>query len=191
MTKEEARKVFLQKRLALSDDVYHPLNLQLYHLFFSQIDLSFVRCIHIFLSMTEKREPDTWSIIDRIRREFPHVRISVPKVGDDHLENFYFEGLHQLKKNRWGIWEPEQGVPTPTDKIDLVLVPLLAFDNTGHRVGYGKGYYDRFLKDCRATTQRIGVSFFEPLEKLTQVNEFDIRLTHCLTPTGIRKFDKT
>jgi 5-formyltetrahydrofolate cyclo-ligase len=137
MTKQEAREVFLQKRLALSEAEFQQLNFQLYNQFFAQLDLSFVKCLHIYLPIESKREPDTWPIIDRIQREFPHIRLSIPKVVGDHLENIYFEGLHQLKENKWGILEPEQGVPTPAEKIDMVIVPLLAFDESGNRVGYG------------------------------------------------------
>ncbi|MCX8491662.1 MAG: 5-formyltetrahydrofolate cyclo-ligase [Cyclobacteriaceae bacterium] len=181
MTKEEARKTFLQKRLALSEGAYQQFNFQLYNQFFTQIDLSFIKCIHIFLPIENKREPDTWPIIDRIRREFSHIRISIPKVVGDQLENIYFEGLHQLKKNKWGILEPEQGLPTPTEKIDIAIVPLLAVDVLGNRVGYGKGFYDRFLARCRPDCQRIGISFFDTIEKLENVDLTDVRLTRCLT----------
>jgi 5-formyltetrahydrofolate cyclo-ligase len=188
MTKEEARRIYLQKRLALSEDEYQRLNLQLYHQFFTQLDLSFVKCIHFFLPIERKREPDTWPIIERIRREFPHIRISLPKMKDDELENIYFEGLHQLKKNKWGILEPEQGVPTPSEKLDMVIVPLLAFDKNGHRVGYGKGFYDRLLATCRNDCMRIGVSFFSAIDLLEGINENDIRLNKCLTPLKIFSF---
>jgi 5-formyltetrahydrofolate cyclo-ligase len=189
MTKQEARKIYLQKRLDLSEGEYQQLNLQLYHQFFTQLDLSFIKCIHIFLPIESKREPDTWPIIERIRREFPHIRISIPKVTGDELENIYFEGLHQLKKNKWGILEPEQGVPTPAEKIDMVVVPLLAFDEKGNRVGYGKGFYDRFLAECRIRCQRIGISLFEPIEIIKDVNDNDIALTNCLTPNHLLTFD--
>lgn len=189
MTKAEARKIYLEKRLALTDAAYQQLNFQLYQQFFTHIDLSFIRCLHIFLPIESKREPDTWPIIDRIRREFPHVRLSIPKVVGDQLENIYFEGLHQLKKNKWGILEPQQGVPTPTEKIDIVIVPLLAVDVQGHRVGYGKGFYDRFLSICRPDCQRIGISCEEPCEALEDLNNNDIRLTHCLTPMDLLCFE--
>lgn len=188
MTKAEARKIYLEKRLALTDAAYQQLNFQLYQQFFTHIDLSFVRCLHIFLPIESRREPDTWLIIDRIRREFPHVRLSIPQIVGDHLENIYFEGLHQLKKNKWGILEPQQGVPTPAEKIDMVIVPLLAVDNRGHRVGYGKGFYDRFLTLCRPDCQRIGISFFEPTEEFNDVESTDVALTHCLEPSHFTSY---
>ena len=185
MTKQEAREIYLQKRLDLSEGEYQQLNLQLYHQFFTQLDLSFIKCIHFYLPIEGKREPDTWPIIERIRREFPHIRISLPKMKGDELENIYFEGLHQLKKNKWGILEPEQGVTTPLEKIDMVIVPLLAFDHVGHRVGYGKGFYDRFLAKCRKECNKIGLSLFDPIQKIDDIETYDLKLTNCLTPSQL------
>ncbi len=181
MTKQEARKIYLQKRLDLSEGEYQQLNLQLYNQFFAQLDLSFIKCIHFFLPIEDKREPDTWPIIERIRREFAHIRISLPKMNGNELENIYFEGLHQLKKNKWGILEPQQGVPTPAEKIDMVIVPLLAFDEKGHRVGYGKGFYDRFLVECRKDCLKVGISLFPAVDQFEGVEDNDIALTNCIS----------
>jgi 5-formyltetrahydrofolate cyclo-ligase len=104
------------------------------------------------------------------------------------MESFYFEDFHQLKKNSWGILEPRQGVPAPPEKVDLVIVPLLAFDKLGHRVGYGKGFYDRFLKDCRSDCKKIGLSFFSPEEKIDDANPFDVPLHLALTPKEVFQF---
>jgi 5-formyltetrahydrofolate cyclo-ligase len=190
MTKQELRQFYLQKRKALSEVEYAQLNLQLYQHFFSTIDLSFINVLHTFLPITSKKEPDTWPIIDRIRREFPHIRISIPRVNakTGELENFYFEGLHQLITNEWGIQEPKQGIPTETEKIDLVLVPLLVFDQSGHRVGYGKGYYDKLLIKCRPDCKKIGVSLFEAGDKIQDTNSTDVRLNQCVTPAAMINF---
>ncbi len=190
MTKTELRKLYLQKRKTLSEAEYFALNHRLTEIFFTSIDLSFIHVLHTFLPVVEKREPDTWLIIDRIRREFPHVRLSIPRVNNetDQLENFYFEGLHQLKKNNWGILEPEQGIPTPPEKIDLVLVPLLAFDKQGNRVGYGKGYYDRFLKTVKPACLKIGISHFDAPNEIDSVTNSDVSLNSVLTPSQLIQF---
>lgn len=189
MTKQELRKIYLEKRQSLSEAEYGQLNFQLYQNFFSAIDLSFIKVLHIFLPIILKKEPDTWLIIDRIRREFPHIRISIPKVNNQkgELENFYFEGLHQLTTNEWGIQEPKQGIPTEPEKIDFVVVPLLAFDKRGYRVGYGKGYYDKFLSQCKPETKKVGISLFPPIEILP-AQDFDVQLTSCITPTEVFEF---
>lgn len=187
MTKSELRKAFFQKRLALTEAECHQLSRQICDHFFFSVDVSFVKVLHIFLPIEKKNEPNTWLIIDRLRREFPNVHLSIPKTNGA-MENFYFEGLHQLETNTWGIPEPKQGIPTPTEKIDLVLIPLLAFDKKGHRAGYGKGYYDRFLASCRTDCKKIGLSFFEPVDPIEDVTEKDIKMNGCVTPSSFFNF---
>jgi 5-formyltetrahydrofolate cyclo-ligase len=188
MTKAELRKSYLQKRLALSDADCLNYGRLICEQFFFNFDLSFLNILHLYLPIEKNKEPDTWLILDRVRREFPNVRITVPRVRDNQLENIFFEGLHQLEKNAWGIPEPKQGMPTPTEKIDLVIIPLLAFDQVGHRVGYGRGFYDRFLKECRLDCKKVGLSFFGPIEKIADSGEHDVTLTHCITPYQLHKF---
>lgn len=190
MTKQEVRKRYLQKRQKISEAEYGRLNFDLYQNFFSNIDLSFIKVLHTFLPITEKKEVDTWLIIDRIKREFPHIRIAIPKVNSQTgvFDSFYFEGLHQLATNPWGIPEPKQGIPTEPEKIDLVLIPLLAYDRKGHRVGYGKGFYDKFLAVCRPDCKKVGLSFFNAEEEVVDLNDRDVPMDQCITPTGIFNF---
>lgn len=189
MTKKELRRLFLEKRKALPEGDFAQRNMALYSHFFASVDLSFVRVLHTYLPMVNSREADTWMIVDRVRREFPHVRISIPRVSHDHvLENFYYEGPQQLKSSTWGIPEPKQGVPTEAEKIDMILVPLVIIDKFGHRVGYGKGYYDRLLKRGRPDCQKIGISLFAPVDKIDDVSVHDMALDSCVTPDGTMVF---
>lgn len=184
MTKKELRKIYLEKRRALSDAEFVQLSHLLCEQFFSGVDLAFIRVLHVFIPIDKNREPDTWLIIDRLRREFPHIRLSIPRVNQDDgtLENYFFEGLHQLKPNAWGIPEPTQGVPTPPEKIDMVIIPLLAFDKQGQRVGYGKGFYDRLLAGCRPDCKRVGISFFEAVDRIDDTQPHDQPLHLVITP---------
>lgn len=188
MTKKEIRSEYLKLRLNLSIEKYKNLNQNLCDHFFSKADLSSVKTIHTFLPIITKREPNTWLIIERLKKDFPEIRISVPRVDHSKLINFYFEGEEQLEKNQWGILEPAFGEITPTGKIDLVIVPLLAFDSKGNRVGYGKGFYDQFLKECRSDCKKIGLSFFDPIEKIQDIGAHDEKLTQCITPLKMYSF---
>jgi 5-formyltetrahydrofolate cyclo-ligase len=189
MTKAEARILFLAKRKALSDAQRDVLNLNICHRFFASGYLGIIRNLHIFLSMERTREPDTWKLIDRIRREMPNIRLIIPRINEaGSLDHIYFEGLHQLKQSNLGILEPSDGVPANVNKIDMVIVPLVAVDMEGNRVGYGKGFYDRFLRECRPDCKKIGISYFEPLSKLTDVEEHDVPLDVCVTPDGVVVF---
>jgi 5-formyltetrahydrofolate cyclo-ligase len=87
-----------------------------------------------------------------------------------------------------GIPEPVQGELIPDEQIDLVFVPLLAFDKKGNRVGYGKGFYDRFLAQCRPNTQKMGLSFFCPIDEISDVDPWDVKLDSCICPDKIWTF---
>lgn len=188
MTKSETRNEFLKLRLGLAMPELASLNGKLCSSFFSSIDLASTKVIHTFLPIPSKKEPNTSLIIDKLKKDFAQIRISIPRVENDHLINFYFDGDNQLKKNQWGILEPTSGEPTLINKIDLVIVPLLAFDKKGNRVGYGKGFYDRFLSKCRPDCKKVGLSFFEPVDEITDVDSHDIKLTHCVTPENFYSF---
>ncbi len=81
------------------------------------------------------------------------------------------------------------GLEVPVAMIEVVFVPLLAFDQQGHRVGYGKGFYDQFLSECNPETIKIGLSFFETEDTIDDVFELDIPLNYCVTPSKIYQFD--
>jgi 5-formyltetrahydrofolate cyclo-ligase len=187
MNKKEVRKVFLQKRESLTEAQWQSACLAIYNTFFASVDLSFVGKLHIYLPIEGKREADTWQIIDKIRREHPAVRLIVPKIDKGRLSHFYFEGLHQIKTNTWGIPEPTQGIPAEPFQIDMVIAPLLAADTYGNRVGYGKGFYDRFLKECKPKCKKIGLSLFPLIEQI-DVDEFDVALDAVVLPDKFLEF---
>jgi 5-formyltetrahydrofolate cyclo-ligase len=67
-------------------------------------------------------------------------------------------------------------------------VPLVIVDSGGNRIGYGKGFYDRYLSSCRTETVKIGFSFFEPVGLIKDINQFDVPLNLCITPLRIYEF---
>ena len=92
-----------------------------------------------------------------------------------------------IKPNIWNIPEPPDGLQIKASKLEVIFVPLLAFDKVGHRVGYGKGFYDGFLKNC-PNAVKIGLSFFEADKKIKDIQPNDIALDYCLTPNQIYQF---
>ncbi|MBM3176384.1 MAG: 5-formyltetrahydrofolate cyclo-ligase [Bacteroidetes bacterium] len=189
MNKEGLRNVALSARLAMGEGEYQSRSAAITSYFFSAFDLSFLKIIHTFLPAPEKREPDIWPLIERIRRDFPHIRLTVPKVNGDVLQNFFFEGIHQLRKGAFGIQEPAQGIPVESEQIDLVLVPVLIGDLYGNRLGYGKGFYDRFLAECRKDCLKIGVSLLDTESEMLPAEPHDVRLNYLITPEGVINFN--
>ena len=185
MTKEQARKLYLQKRTGLTDAEFKKLNQKICDQFFSSLDLSFIKVLHSFLPIEKQKEVNTWLILDRVRKDFPEIRIAIPRINNQSsvLESYYFEDMGQLERNTWGIMEPSRGVPAPESQIDAVLVPLLAVDRKGNRVGYGRGFYDKFLMKIKG--KKIGLSFFPPVKEITGMSSQDIPIDVVVTPEGI------
>ena len=89
--------------------------------------------------------------------------------------------------NDFNINEPMNGEPVLATSIQLMLVPLLAFNESGYRVGYGKGFYDKVIADCSSKMIKVGFSFFEPVD-IDDANHLDKKLDFCITPHRIYQF---
>ena len=181
MTKQELRKIYLGKREKLSESEYDRLCRMIIENLFNKGNIASVSTLHTYLAVVEKKEPDTWPLLDRLKRESPHIRIAVPKMVGNELEHYYYEGLHQLDQNSFGIFEPTHGTHTDLDRIDTVVVPLLVADKEGNRLGYGRGFYDRFLSQLSPSCRKIGLSLFN-LEDKVPTDEWDVKLDLMITP---------
>ena len=190
MTKNELRKTYLAARQQLASPEINARSEQIAARFFAKFDLKKIEFLHCFLPIEQFGEIDTHLIIHRVWQDFPHIQIVVPRVdfATGAIENLLYTKRDELKLNKWLIPEPTHVETVGSDKIDLVLVPLLCFDESGFRVGYGKGFYDKFLKNCRADCLKIGLSFFPPVEKIADVNDFDKKLNFCVTAEKIWQF---
>ena len=93
-----------------------------------------------------------------------------------------------LGLNKYGIPEPKNGKKIKNNLIDVVFVPLLSYDKKGNRVGYGKGFYDRFLSNLSIKTIKIGLSLYEPENYIEGIDENDIKIDYCVTPNKIFSF---
>jgi len=143
---------------------------------------------HIFLPITEHKEVNTEYILHLLSGKDKEIVVSKCDFGSCHLIHFLLTDNTKIKKNEYNIPEPVDGLEVPTSKIDVVFVPLLAFDKTGHRAGYGKGFYDKFLTGCKPETIKIGLSFFEPEELIKDVFENDVKLDYCVTANEVYRF---
>lgn len=190
-SKEELRLEYKVKRCQLSLAIETTLNEMLLTQFM-KIDLSKVGFLHIFIPIEKYHEPNTYDIINYIQTFFPQVKIVVSRSNfDDYSMQHYVLDQHTIfEKNSWGISEPISGVEVAPSAIDMIVVPLLVFDLFGYRVGYGKGFYDRFFSRCKADVQRVGLSFFDPIDLISDKNEHDVKLTEAVTPNHIYHFDK-
>jgi len=177
------------KRCQLSKVDEESLNHELLSQF-QKIELTKVSYLHVFLPIQKYHEADTYPIINYVREFFPKIILVVSRsnFSDYSMQHYIFDHQTVFETNEWGIPEPVSGVEVSASVIDFILVPLLAFDVDGYRVGYGKGFYDRFFALCAPETQRVGLSFFDPIERISDRNEHDVVLTKAITPNRIYSF---
>jgi 5-formyltetrahydrofolate cyclo-ligase len=188
VNKQVLRETYLEKRLFLSEEEYVLRNSLLSQRFMESVDLSATTSLHTFLPMLEKREVNTWLIINFLRRQHPHINLYTSRtLADGHLEHYLLLEETRLKVSKWGIPEPVDTKPVSLNDLHIILVPLISFDKKGHRIGYGKGYYDRFLKKFPGAL-KIGVSLSPPLDKINFMDERDVAMHTCITPYAYYKF---
>jgi 5-formyltetrahydrofolate cyclo-ligase len=186
MLKEELRYHYSELRRDFSLQAIDTASLSIANQFLS-LPVWSLNYFHIFLQIEEKKEINTQYILSVLTGR--DKNIVVPKVAEENRFNNYLltDNTH-LVKNRWGIPEPAEGLEVPAEKIDLVFLPLLAFDLAGHRVGYGRGFYDNFLANCRRDVIKVGLSLFEAEAQISDINARDIAMNYCLTPKTIYEF---
>lgn len=143
---------------------------------------------HIFLPIEAHNEVNTEFILHLLSGKDKEIVISKSDFETRNMTHFLLTDNTKIKKNEYNIPEPVDGIEVPAKKIEVVFIPLLAYDKQGNRVGYGKGFYDKFLSECQPETIKIGLSFFEPEEQITDVFETDVKLDYCVTPNAVFKF---
>jgi 5-formyltetrahydrofolate cyclo-ligase len=183
MLKKEIRNLFRQKRDEISSTDKMKWD-DLLLIQFQTIDLPFIDYVLSFYPIEENNEVDTFLITDHLYFKNPGLNICYPKTD---LRNLTMQAIicqadSIFEANEYNIPEPlDNEVAKPT-LLDIVIVPVLAFDLEGNRVGYGKGFYDRYLKQCRKDCLKIGLSYFEPVDAIEDRDEFDVPLDLCITP---------
>lgn len=144
---------------------------------------------HIFLPISEKKEVDTEYILHILQGKDKSIVVSKADFTSGEMKHFLLQENTVLKISKYGIPEPVSGIEISPELLEVVFVPLLACDEKGHRIGYGKGFYDRFLPKCNPNTLFVGLSFFEPEPEIF-FEITDVPLNFCITPKKIVDFSK-
>lgn len=187
MTKSELRKIYKAKRVGLSDAEIENRSLQIANQTL-KLPIWKKSVYHVFLSIEKHKEVNTEFLMHILSGKDKNITIAKSNFSTYEMTHYLLTDNTKLVVNSWGIPEPENGLEIPADKIDVVFVPLLAFDLKGNRTGYGKGFYDRFLSNCRKDTIKVGLSFFETEKSAIEHNANDIKLDFCVTPERIYEF---
>lgn len=189
MNKGQIRKIYSDKRKSLADEAMEQMTTGIVKQF-GELHLENVRAVLSYSPIRNRHEIDAALCEKALRERHDDIRIAHPRIvtGSNFMEAVLVNGDTQFSHNDYFIREPAHGQILTPESFDLVLVPLLAFDRRGFRVGYGKGFYDRWLAQCRPDILKIGLSFFEPVDRIGDINEFDVPLNLCITPMRVYEF---
>lgn len=187
MHKKELRLKYKTLRAALSPEEIEEKSLAIANRIV-RMDIWDKLYYHIFLPISEHKEVDTEFLLQVLAGKDKEIVVSKSDFGTRKMTHFLLTDNTKFRKNDYNIPEPVDGIEVPSSKIDVVFVPLLAFDKNGHRTGYGKGFYDLFLSECREDVVKIGLSFFEAEDQIFDVFEGDVKLDFCVTPDTLYLF---
>lgn len=186
MLKSELRKLYLEKRKAFSKEEVLLFSEQIRNQFFEHFQLQKGDCVHIFLSIDKFNEVDTSAFIQELwARE---IRVFVPKMIGDTLITLEILPNTVYETNSWGIREPLGTEDSSSVNLKYCITPLLYCDSNGHRVGYGKGFYDRLFASLSLEPIKIGVGFFTPDQKVSDTSDWDVPMDYLITPTEVVSF---
>ncbi len=180
MTKRELRIKYKYLRSLLSDDEIAELSLSISNNIL-ELPIWEHSCFHIFLPIVSQNEVDTEYILHVLAGKDKNIVVSKSDFTTREMQHFLLTDATKLVVNEYGIPEPVNGIEVASENLDVVFVPLLAFDLDGNRVGYGKGFYDRFLTQCPKAI-KVGLSFYEAEPFCSDVFESDVKLDYCVTP---------
>ena len=161
MTKKEARIKYKNLRLNLTASAIEEMSLEIANNLL-QIPIWDKTYYHLFLTIEELKEVNTEFILHILQGKDKEIVVSKSDFETLEMSHYLLTDNTKFKKNSYNIPEPVDGIEVPLNKIDVVFIPLLAYDKKGNRVGYGKGFYDKFLSKCKPETIKIGLSLFEP-----------------------------
>lgn len=186
MTKDDLRKKYKAKRKKISAKQLDQFSLDIANQCL-KLDMWNKRLYHTFLSIKRHQEIDTGHLLHVLQGKDKDVVISKTE-SDLQMAHYLLTDATPIAINNYGIPEPQGGISIEAKNIDVVFIPLLAYDGQGNRVGYGKGYYDVFLSQCQKDVIKVGLSFFPPEEQI-EAQEHDQKLNYCITPTDIYEFE--
>jgi len=187
MNKKELRAKYKTLRQELSLDEIEDKSLAIANRML-QLDVWEKTYFHLFLTIEEQKEVETEFILQILAGKDKEIVVAKSNFDTLEMTNYLLTDNTKFQKNSNNIFDPVDGIEVPNAKIDVVFVPLLAYDKKGNRVGYGKGFYDVFLSKCREDVIKIGLSFFDPEDIFEDVSTADIRLDYCVTPATSYSF---
>jgi 5-formyltetrahydrofolate cyclo-ligase len=187
-TKTELRKAYKQKRRLLESGTRLHLSYKVVkNALFYLANKPQIQHIHVFLPIKRLYEIDIFPLINTLVQEDKNVYTSISDHDSQEMATVKLTMNQNFIEDKYGIPVPVEWQNGDDTLMQLIFIPLLAYDLKGHRLGYGKGFYDRFLSKFPPTVVKAGLSLFSP-ENEIPIEPHDIPLDICISPDGIRSF---
>ncbi len=185
MTKNELRQQYLAQRKEIPDKKWAENNSAIFSEL-SKTNIWEYAYYMLYLPIEKQNEPDLGLMMKELLKM--GKKVYVPKIIEDKIEAVNYDFNTVVHQNEWGIDEPESNLVVEVDKIEIFMIPMIVCDKQGNRLGYGKGFYDRFLQNASDASLFIGVSMFNPIEEIIPAESTDIKLHYCASPLGFFSF---
>ncbi|WP_392486169.1 5-formyltetrahydrofolate cyclo-ligase [Haloimpatiens sp. FM7315] len=188
MEKRELRKKMNSKRKNLPKDFKNSLDKKIYNKIV--LNKNFIKANSVFLFVSYNNEVDTHKIILKALSE--NKIVSVPKVisKEKGMVALEIKSFKDLEIGAYGILEPKENCKIiDPSSIDFALIPGLAFDENGNRLGYGGGFYDRFLNLMTNSSHKVGISYDFQIVNEIPIDANDMKITELVTDKKVVKFN--
>ena len=183
MERERVRAETLRQREELLPEVRAAFSRQIVDSVMRWIQNGSFDAVMLYLSMRSEVETDT--LLEKLLHAGKHICAPVVDTDQNRLvPRRIQEAETALVRHRYGMLEPNTACPIfPISQLQLIVVPGIAFDGKGYRLGYGKGFYDRFLASCPHATP-IGLAYQVQIVENTFPHVWDVPVKHIFTETG-------
>ena len=177
--KKQLRNDLLERRKAISEPEYYGASADIIERLKEQVEYVEARTIHSYVSMNKRREVETRELIKEMLSKGTEVVVSISDLEEGTLTHVQLTSYQDLEKNKWGVLEPTGGQEVSPESLQLVIVPMVAADEHCNRIGYGEGFYDRFLSKVHCP--KIGLIFEQNVVEQLPTEDFDIALDKVIT----------
>ena len=189
-TKSEFRQAYLQLRKELSGEDVKDLSRKITEQVRSWLKgQESLNHFHLFFPIAKFNEVHTLYIQELLQGQGKTLYTAQVNREENRLDTLQLPSEITFFLDEWGIPVPQESVRVSSTQIQVVFVPLLAYDKFGHRLGYGKGFYDEFLSGLVQPVIKVGLSFFSPEEGLPSESH-DVPIDYCITPDRIWEFTR-
>ena len=183
--KEDLREYLLKQRESIPEPDFYGASATIIEKLKEQEEYQQAQTIHCYVSINKRREVETHALIQEMLRRGREVVVPITNINEGTLSHIQLQSFDDLVENRWGVLEPKMGSEVSPNELDLVIVPMVGADKNCNRIGYGKGFYDRFLNDVSCLT--IGLIYDKNIVEQIPVEDFDVPLDKVITEKRILK----